>query len=55
MSIGHIVFNMVDNKLLGSSEEDTIEDFKDGFDFESAFSTPFSPEKKAGNVPVIDE
>ena len=55
MSIGYIVFNMVDNQLLGSSKEDTIEDFKDGFDFESAFSIPFSPEMKTDSVPVIDE
>lgn len=54
ISIGHIVFNMVDNQLLGSSEEDTIDDFKDGFDFESTFSTPFTPSRKKLKPPIID-
>ena len=43
MDIGHVVFNMVDNKLLCSSENDSIEDFRDVFDFESAFVEPFLP------------
>ena len=55
ISIGHIVFNMVDNQLLGRSEEDTIEDFKGGFDFESAFSTPLTPSKKKVAAPIIDK
>ncbi len=57
ISIGHIVFNMVNNQLLGSNKEDKIEDFKDGFDFDSAFTTPFTPAKKkksAHSVPAID-
>ncbi len=57
MSIGHIVFNMVDNQLLGSTKEDSIEDFKNGFSFESAFTSPFAPVKKEKSdsaVPAID-
>ena len=55
MGIGHIVFNMVDNQLLGRSEEDSIDDFKNGFDFNAAFSTPFIPKKsKESEVPAID-
>ncbi|MBU1726389.1 MAG: hypothetical protein KJ880_02025 [Candidatus Omnitrophica bacterium] len=34
---GSIVFNMVDNKLLSKTQSDTIEDFKDVYDFDSAF------------------
>lgn len=34
---GNIVFNMVDKKLLSKTETDSLEDFKDIFDFETAF------------------
>jgi uncharacterized repeat protein (TIGR04138 family) len=55
ISIGHIVFNMVDHQLLGSTEEDSINDFKNGFDFTSAFTNPFLPKKgQSKDIPVID-
>ena len=55
ISIGYIVFNMVDHQLLGSTEEDSIDDFKNGFDFDTAFSSPFIPESKIEKeIPVID-
>jgi uncharacterized repeat protein (TIGR04138 family) len=34
---GNIVFNMVDAGLLTKTEKDSIEDFKDGYDFKEAF------------------
>ncbi len=34
---GNIVFNMVENKVLSKTESDTIEEFKDVFDFEEVF------------------
>lgn len=34
---GNIVFNMVDGKLFSKTETDSIEDFKDVYDFKSAF------------------
>ncbi len=34
---GAIVFNMIDKKLLSRSETDTLEDFKDVYDFNDAF------------------
>lgn len=34
---GNIVFNLVDAKILSKTEEDSIEDFKDGYDFKEAF------------------
>lgn len=34
---GNIVFNLVNNKILSKTEEDSIEDFKNGFDFKEAF------------------
>lgn len=45
ISIGNIVFNMVNKKLLGANSNDSINDFKEGFDFEEAFSKPFRPDK----------
>lgn len=34
---GNIVFNMVERKLLSKTEEDSIADFKDIYDFEAVF------------------
>jgi uncharacterized repeat protein (TIGR04138 family) len=34
---GNIVFNLVDVKLLSKTEEDSINDFRDGYDFKQAF------------------
>jgi uncharacterized repeat protein (TIGR04138 family) len=35
--LGDIVFNMIENGLLGKTEEDSRADFKDVYDFEEAF------------------
>lgn len=43
LDIGNIVFNLVDHGLLGKTENDSIEDFMDGFDFNEAFIQPFRP------------
>lgn len=43
---GELVFNMVDNSLLGKTETDSREDFKGGYDFETAFRKPFLPRGK---------
>ncbi|MBU2600165.1 hypothetical protein KJ849_06290 [bacterium] len=34
---GNIVFNMVDCGLMGKTEEDSLEDFKGGYDFKKVF------------------
>ncbi len=34
---GHIVFNMVEKKILSKTEEDNIESFRDVYDFEVVF------------------
>jgi uncharacterized repeat protein (TIGR04138 family) len=34
---GNIVFNMVDKKLLSKTDEDSIDDFKDIYDFQAVF------------------
>jgi uncharacterized repeat protein (TIGR04138 family) len=40
---GEIVFNMVEKNVLGKTEQDSLEDFKGGFDFEEAFVKPYLP------------
>ena len=44
---GRIVFIMVENGVLGKTEEDRIEDFTGGYEFEAAFLQPFRPAKRA--------
>jgi len=54
LAIGNIVFNMVNRKLLGASDKDSIDDFKFEFDFDREFSAPFAarPTSKV-KVPII--
>ena len=42
--VGSIVFNLVETNILGKTEEDTIEDFTDVYDFADAFQKPFLPD-----------
>ena len=35
--IGHIVFNLVDNKILSKTEDDTLDNFRNAYDFEEVF------------------
>lgn len=45
--IGHMVFNLIGAGIFGKTEEDSIEDFKNVFDFNEVFVKPFEPEKPA--------
>jgi uncharacterized repeat protein (TIGR04138 family) len=45
--IGNMVFNLIGAGIFGKTEEDSIEDFKNVYDFEEAFAKPFAPEKPA--------
>lgn len=53
MDFGHLVFNMVNKGLLGSQEQDSIEDFRNGYDFQEAFGKPFKPTKLVNALPII--
>ena len=44
--IGAIVFNLIDAGALRKTDDDKIEDFYDGYDFEEAFVKPFLPRRK---------
>ena len=35
--VGHMVFNLIGAGIFGKTEEDSIEDFKNIFDFHEAF------------------
>ena len=41
---GHIVFNLVDHNLMRKTDQDSLEDFRDGFDFLEAFDAEFQPD-----------
>ena len=41
---GAVVFNLVNSGKLGCTNDDKIEDFADGYDFQKAFGEPFEPE-----------
>lgn len=43
IDFGHIVFNLVNEGLLGKTDKDSIEDFMNGYDFSEAFLHPFRP------------
>jgi len=43
--VGHMVFNLIGAGVFGKTEEDSIKDFKNVYDFEEAFVRPFAPTK----------
>lgn len=52
--IGALVFNLVDAGVLRKTADDRIEDFKNGFDFKTAFDTPFCSRNKDGKLSQKD-
>ena len=44
---GEIVFNMVEVRLLAKTEQDSRDDFRNGYQFAEAFKKPFLPSIKA--------
>ncbi|HEY4284691.1 MAG TPA: Minf_1886 family protein [Chthoniobacterales bacterium] len=49
--IGHMVFNLIGAGIFGKTDEDSIEDFKNVYQFEDAFVKPFDPPQTP--VPVV--
>jgi uncharacterized repeat protein (TIGR04138 family) len=45
--VGHMVFNLIGAGIFGKTDEDSINDFKNVFDFEEAFIKPFAPVRVA--------
>ena len=44
--IGEMVFQLIDQKMFGKQDSDTLEDFEDLYDFDEAFAAPFRPTKR---------
>lgn len=42
---GNIVFNLVECKVLGKTDQDSPEDFSKGYSFATAFDKPFKPSR----------
>lgn len=53
LDVGHMVFNLVQSGVFAKTDEDTLESFRSGYDFETAFVVPFlpAPEKLSVNGP----
>jgi uncharacterized repeat protein (TIGR04138 family) len=45
--IGNMVFNLIGAGIFGKTETDSIEDFRNVYDFQEVFVKPFAPEKPA--------
>src|SRR6201997_2185979 len=45
--IGNMVFNLIGAGVFGKTEKDSIEDFKNVYDFEEVFVKPFAPPEPA--------
>src|ERR671929_402033 len=41
--IGHMVFNLIGAGIFGKTDEDSIDDFKNVYDFGDVFVKPFAP------------
>lgn len=48
---GQMVFLMVDHNILRKTEQDSPDDFKNGYSFEEAFRKPFLPSARAEKQP----
>jgi uncharacterized repeat protein (TIGR04138 family) len=49
--IGNMVFNLIGAGIFGKTEQDSIEDFKNVYDFGEVFVKPFAPAKPATAKP----
>src|SRR5438874_3938795 len=49
--VGNMVFNLISAGVFGKTDEDSIEDFKNVYDFAEAFVKPFAPAKSATAKP----
>lgn len=39
--IGHMVYHLIEVGIFGKTQEDTLDDFRQGYDFHAAFVQPF--------------
>ena len=56
VDFGHLVFNLVQQGVLGKTDEDRLEDFAGGYDFDEAFRKPFRAHRRtAAGTPATTE
>jgi uncharacterized repeat protein (TIGR04138 family) len=48
--VGHMVFNLIGAGIFGKTDEDSIEDFKNVYQFADTFVKPFEPPEAPGPV-----
>lgn len=51
---GEIVFNLVEHGILGRTENDSLEDFENGYDFDQAFNAPYLPNSRKNSPPELN-
>lgn len=52
--VGNLVFNLVDAGVFSKTDRDSIDEFRNGFGFESAFLDPFRPGAKKLSDPAVE-
>jgi uncharacterized repeat protein (TIGR04138 family) len=52
---GEMVYHFIGEGIFGKTENDSIDDFKGGYDFQEAFVAPYLPEKSAADRPAVAE
>jgi len=50
---GEMVFNLIRAGIFGKTDTDTIDDFRNGYDFQEAFVKPFQPEILPQQAPAL--
>jgi uncharacterized repeat protein (TIGR04138 family) len=49
--IGNMVFNLIGAGIFGKTDEDSLKDFKNVYNFEDTFAKPFAPEQGIASKP----
>jgi len=52
-NFGDLVFNLVNHGVLGKTDQDKIEDFSNGYSFQTAFTKPFLPSSLQASVTPV--
>ncbi|MGK0186885.1 MAG: putative repeat protein (TIGR04138 family) [Verrucomicrobiales bacterium] len=53
-NVGAMVFNLIEAEVFGKTENDTMQDFEDVFDFHDAFNVPFLPKRRNSSKATND-
>lgn len=53
LDVGRMVFNLIGAGIFGKTENDSMDDFRDGFDFHEAFVKPYLPARRVLARPAV--